>query len=469
MARSLSLNYRQVDMEFKKKQYKILVVEDNASLRSGIVATLEKDGYTVDSAIDGEEGLRKSRSSSWNLVITDIKMPKIDGITLFKTIKSQFPAIDVIVITAFATVDIAVDAIKNGAEDFITKPFPLAELRTKVSALYDRWENRQKISESNTASHQIIGNSDAIKKILGLIQKVAESDSPVLITGASGTGKELVANSIHESGKTAVGPFIAVNCGALTESLLESELFGHEKGAFTGAIRDHSGKIEQAAGGTLFLDEIGDMPPNLQVKLLRILQTRQFQRVGGEKFIHSDFRLISATNKNLEQAVKENLFRSDLYYRINVIPIHVPPLSQRREDIPLLIDYILQQRSEKLNRRIPQIQTSVLRKLQSYSWPGNVRELENFIERALVFIEDNIFTEELFSFDEKSEKTETSPPIPGRDMVEYINKIEREMILTALKDHHGIKQRAADQLNIKAGTLYYKMEKYGIEEHEYET
>jgi len=362
-----------------------------------------------------------------------------------------------------------VDAIKNGAEDFITKPFPLAELRTKVSALYDRWENRQKISESNTASHQIIGNSDAIKKILGLIQKVAESDSPVLITGASGTGKELVANSIHESGKTAVGPFIAVNCGALTESLLESELFGHEKGAFTGAIRDHSGKIEQAAGGTLFLDEIGDMPPNLQVKLLRILQTRQFQRVGGEKFIHSDFRLISATNKNLEQAVKENLFRSDLYYRINVIPIHVPPLSQRREDIPLLIDYILQQRSEKLNRRIPQIQTSVLRKLQSYSWPGNVRELENFIERALVFIEDNIFTEELFSFDEKSEKTETSPPIPGRDMVEYINKIEREMILTALKDHHGIKQRAADQLNIKAGTLYYKMEKYGIEEHEYET
>ena len=463
------MNYRQVDMEFKKKQYKILVVEDNASLRSGIVATLEKDGYTVDSAIDGEEGMQKSRSSSWNLVITDIKMPKIDGITLFKTVKSQFPAIDVIVITAFATVDIAVDAIKNGAEDFITKPFPLAELRTKVSALYDRWENRQKISESNTASHQIIGNSDAIKKILGLIQKVAESDSPVLITGASGTGKELVANSIHESGKTAVGPFIAVNCGALTESLLESELFGHEKGAFTGAIRDHSGKIEQAAGGTLFLDEIGDMPPNLQVKLLRILQTRQFQRVGGEKFIHSDFRLISATNKNLEQAVKENLFRSDLYYRINVIPIHVPPLSQRREDIPLLIDYILQQRSEKLNRRIPQIQTSVLRKLQSYSWPGNVRELENFIERALVFIEDNIFTEELFSFDEKSEETETSPPIPGRDMVEYINKIEREMILTALKDHHGIKQRAADQLNIKAGTLYYKMEKYGIEEHEYET
>ncbi|MBU0713710.1 sigma-54 dependent transcriptional regulator [bacterium] len=456
-------------MELKKKQYKILVIEDNSSLRSGIVATLEKDGYSVDSAIDGEEGLLKSQSSSWYLMITDIKMPKIDGITLFKTVKSRFPAIDVIVITAFATVDIAVDAIKNGAEDFITKPFPLAELRTKVSALYDRWENRQKITKSNSASYQIIGNSDAIKKIRVLIQKVAGSDSPVLITGESGTGKELVAHSIHESGKTASGPFIAINCGALTESLLESELFGHEKGAFTGAIRAHSGKIEQAAGGTLFLDEIGDMPPNLQVKLLRVLQTRQFQRVGGEKFIHSNFRLISATNKDLEKAVNEKSFRSDLYYRINVIPIHIPSLSQRREDIPLLTDYILQQRSKKLNRVLPQIQTSVLRRLQSYSWPGNIRELENFIERALVFIEDNIFTEELFSFDEKSEETETKLPIPGRDMVEYITKIEREMILTALKDNHGIKQRAADQLNIKAGTLYYKMEKYSIEDHEYDT
>ncbi|MDO9548249.1 MAG: sigma-54 dependent transcriptional regulator [Candidatus Marinimicrobia bacterium] len=456
-------------MELKKKQYKILVVEDNISLRSGIVATLEKDGYSVDSAVDGEEGLTKSRTTLCNLMITDIKMPKIDGLKLFKMVKSRFPAIDIIVITAFATVDIAVDAIKNGAEDFITKPFPLAELRTKVSALYDRWENRQKITESSSVSHQIIGNSEATKKIRVLIQKVAGSDSPVLITGESGTGKELVARSIHESGKTANGPFIAVNCGALTESLLESELFGHEKGAFTGAIRAHAGKIEQAAGGTLFLDEIGDMPLNLQVKLLRVLQTKQFQRVGGEKFIHSNFRLISATNKDLEKAVKEKLFRSELYYRINVIPIHIPSLAQRREDIPLLIDYILQQRSKKLNRSIPRIQTNVLRKLQAYSWPGNVRELENFIERALVFIEDNIFTEELFSFDEKCEAGETDQPIPGRDMVDYINKIEREMILTALKDHHGTKQRAADQLNIKAGTLYYKMEKYGIEEHEYET
>lgn len=456
-------------MKITKQQYKILVVEDNTSLRNGIVATLTKDGYTVDSAVDGREGLAKSEAGSWNLMITDIRMPNIDGIKLFKMVKSRFPSIDVILISAFATVDIAVDAIKNGAEDFITKPFPLAELRSKVSMLFERWENRQKSIAEPDGSHQIIGNSAAIKKIRALIPKVSGSDSPVLITGESGTGKELIARAIHESGQTAKGPFIAVNCGALTASLLESELFGHEKGAFTGAVRTHAGKFEQAGGGTLFLDEIGDMPPELQVKLLRVLQTKQFQRVGGEKFIHSNFRLISATNKNLEQAVKEKSFRSDLYYRINVIPIHIPSLAQRREDIPLLIDHILRQRSKKLNRSIPRIQTSVLRKLQAYHWPGNVRELENFIERALVFIEDNIFTDELFSFDEKLDTSATDRPVPGRDMVEYINKIEREMILTALRDNHGIKQRAADQLKIKAGTLYYKMDKYGIEEQEYET
>lgn len=456
-------------MSVNRKQYRILVVEDSASLRDGIVATLRKEGYTVGAADDGQTGLEKAQSESWNLIITDIKMPKLDGIRLFKTIKAKFPAIDIIIITAYATVDIAVDAIKHGAEDFITKPFPLAELRSKVNELYNRWQSQQQAALEPTDGKQLVGNSEAIKQIRSLIQKVADSTSPILITGESGTGKELIAHAIHESGRRKDKPFIAVNCGALTESLLESELFGHEKGAFTGAVRAHAGKLEQASGGTLFLDEIGDMPMPLQVKLLRVLQTRQFQRVGGEKFVHSDFRLISATNQNLEKAVKEQTFRSDLYYRINVIPVHVPPLSQRPEDIPLLIDHILRQRARKLNRSIPRIQTSVLRKLQAYSWPGNVRELENFIERALVFIEDNIFTEELFSFDKKLENKATDQPLPSRDMAEYISKIEREMIISALKENHGVKQRAADQLNIKPGTLYYKMEKYGIEEHEYET
>ncbi len=455
-------------MNALKNNYRILVVEDNESLREGIVATLKKEGYFVGSAVDGEQGLKKCRSESWNLLITDIKMPKIDGIKLFKMVKSQFPALDVIIITAFATVDIAVDAIKNGAEDFITKPFPLAELRSKIASIYERWDSRCKITGSNTKSDLIIGNSDVINKIRALIQKVSKSDSPVLITGESGTGKELVAQAIHQLSPNKNAPFIPVNCGALTESLLESELFGHEKGAFTGAVRTHAGKFEQANEGTLFLDEIGDMSPTLQVKLLRVLQTKQFQRVGGEKFVESNFRLISATNKDLQQAVNEKSFRSDLFYRINVIPLHIPPLRQRKEDIPLLIDYILQNKAQKLQREIPHIQTSVLRKLQSYSWPGNIRELENFIERALVFIEDNLFTDELFSFTEVPESPENTTPLPNRDLTEYITKIEREMILNALKDCRGVKQRTADQLNIKTSTLYYKIEKYGIEEHEYE-
>jgi len=452
-------------MKKNQKPYRILVVEDNASLRNGIVATLQKEGYSVDNAEDGLKGLKKTQINSYNLLITDIKMPGMDGIQLFKKVKARFPKTDVIIITAYATVEIAVNAIKSGAEDFITKPFPLAELRTKVNLLYRRWESAQ-ISESD-GCHRIIGQSQAIRKIRGLIKKVAVTDSPVLITGQSGTGKELVARSIHESSGRANGPFVAVNCGALAETLLESELFGHEKGAFTGAVRAHAGKFEQATGGTLLLDEIGDMPQSLQVKLLRVLQNKEFQRVGGEKSIQSDFRLIAATNKDLDKMVNEELFRSDLYYRINVIPIHIPPLSERPEDIPLLIDYILAKRAEKLQRSIPKIQASVMRKLQNYSWPGNVRELENFIERALVFIEDNIFTEELFSFDEKKAADIDTIPIPARDMDEYISKIEREMIVNALKDNHGVKQRAADQLNIKPGTLYYKIEKYGIEDHEY--
>ncbi len=456
-------------MNMSRKQYRILVVEDSVSLREGIVATLRKEGFAVGAAADGQDGLEQAQFGHWHLMITDIKMPKIDGIRLFKMIKAKYPATDVIIITAYATVDIAVDAIKCGAEDFITKPFPLAELRSKVNSLYERWLSQQESALEVSGGKRLIGSSAAIKKIRSLIQKVADSDSPVLITGESGTGKELIARAIHDSGQRQNQPFIAVNCGALTETLLESELFGHEKGAFTGAVRTHAGKLEQASGGTLFLDEIGDMPASLQVKLLRALQTKQFQRVGGEKYIHSDFRLISATNQNLEESVKEQTFRSDLYYRINVIPIHIPPLRQRREDIPLLIDHILRQRAKKLNRSIPRIQTSVLHKLQAYSWPGNVRELENFIDRALVFVKDNLFTDELFSFETNLENQTVDQPLPSRDMAEYISKIEREMIIGALRDNHGVKQRAADQLNIKPGTLYYKMEKYGIEEHEYET
>lgn len=450
-----------------KKKYRILAVEDNQSMREGIVTSLKKEGYFVDSAVDGKEGLDKFESSLFHLVITDIKMPKIDGIELFKTIQKQNLATDVILITAYATVDIAVDSMKHGAEDFITKPFSIAELRKKVAAVYERWALKQEIKAAPIEVPLLIGISESIKKIKAQISKVANIDSSILITGESGTGKELVAYTIHNESFGKDRPFIAVNCGALNENLLESELFGHEKGAFTGAMKVHIGKFEQSDNGTLFLDEIGEMSPALQVKLLRVLQNKRFQRVGGEKYIKSDFRLIAATNKDLQQAVKEKSFRSDLFYRLNVIPIHIPPLRNRKEDIPLLLDFILKIKSKKLNRNIPQVTASVIRKLQAYSWPGNIRELENFIERALVFIDEDVFTDSLFTFTDIDNIKEDSFQIPDGDLIQTLSKMEREMIINALHETNGVKQRAAKKLNIKTSTLYYKMEKYDVREEEY--
>ncbi|HPC35819.1 MAG TPA: sigma-54 dependent transcriptional regulator [Candidatus Marinimicrobia bacterium] len=458
-------------MNSPKSNYTILIVEDNQSMREGLLASLQKEGYTVTVVADGQEAWSLLQNQRFDLIITDIKMPGLDGLTLMKKVKNLAPTTDIILITAFPTVDIAVDAMKCGAQDFITKPFALAELRQKVEALYRRKFDKTQASPGESEFQELIGNSPAIRQIRQLIAKIAPGDSPILITGESGVGKELVARLIHRTSRQKNGPFLAVNCGALTETLLESELFGHEKGAFTGAHKTHIGKFEQSNGGTLFLDEIGDMSTALQVKLLRVLQTKQFQRVGGEKFITSDFRLICATNKNLEQKIKDGEFRSDLYYRINVIPLTIPPLRERPSDIPLLVDYLLRLKADRLGRQIPRIEPSVMARLMAYSWPGNVRELENFIERALVFIEEDVFSETLFNFGDLPENTsllnQTDAPA-ARDLTAQVGKIEREMIIKALRDQHGVKQRAAEQLRIKPSTLYYKLDKYGIKPEEYE-
>ncbi|MFA4837935.1 MAG: sigma-54 dependent transcriptional regulator [Candidatus Neomarinimicrobiota bacterium] len=454
-------------MNEPKKNFKILIVEDNQSLRDGMTAFLKKDGFDAVSAEDGKKGLALFLASSFPLVITDIKMPELDGISLFKTIKSLRPATDVILITAYASVDLAVETMKCGAEDFITKPFSIAELRKKVETIYTRFSARQQVESSSVETPLLIGQSPMIQKIRTLIEKVAKVNSPVLITGESGTGKELVARTIHQQSFCQNGPFVAVNCGALTESLLESELFGHEKGSFTGAIKTHAGKFEISDGGTLFLDEIGEMSPALQVKVLRVLQTKQFHRVGGEKPISSDFRLITATNKDLQAAIQDGSFRSDLFYRINVIPINIPPLRERNEDIPLLIDFIIRNKSEKLGRKTPTIDASVIRKLTHYTWSGNIRELENFLERALVFIEEDRFSDDLFAFADLGETNRGSAPQPDGNLVQSVEKIEREMIVNALRASKGVKQHAADALNIKTGALYYKIDKYRIEESEY--
>ncbi|PIS27379.1 MAG: Fis family transcriptional regulator [Candidatus Marinimicrobia bacterium CG08_land_8_20_14_0_20_45_22] len=454
-------------MNEPKKNFRILIVEDNQSLRDGMTAFLKKDGFDTVSAEDGKKGLNLFSSSQFHLVITDIRMPELDGIELFKAIKSLRPATEVILITAYASVDIAVETMKYGAEDFITKPFSIAELRKKVEMIYNRFSTRQQIESSSVETPLLIGQSPAIEKIRAVIEKVAKVNSPILITGESGTGKELVAWTIHQQSFCHHGPFVAVNCGALNENLLESELFGHEKGSFTGAVKTHVGKFEISNGGTLFLDEIGEMSPALQVKVLRVLQTKQFHRVGGENPISSDFRLIAATNKDLQAAIRDESFRSDLFYRINVIPIFIPPLRERKEDIPLLIDFIIRNKSEKLGRKTPAIDTSVIRKLTHYSWHGNIRELENFLERALIFIEENRFSDDLFAFTDLGESENGHASQPDGNLVQSVEKIEREMIVNALRASKGVKQHAADALNIKTGALYYKIDKYGIEESEY--
>lgn len=456
-------------MNTTRNQYKILIAEDNQSMRSGIADSLVKTGYNVATARNGEEALEKIHSKDFNLLITDLKMPKMDGQTLFKKIRTIYPQISVIFITAFATVDIAVDAIKGGAYDFITKPFPIEELRKKVDNLYQRWKAGFYETDSQTVESLLIGESDAIARVKKLIDRAAGVDSPVLITGESGTGKELVAQSIYDKSCSEEAPFVAVNCGALNENLLESELFGHEKGAFTGAVRSHAGKFEQADGGVLFLDEIGEMSSSLQVKLLRVLQTKKFHRVGGEQTLESDFRLIAATNRNLKEEIDQGNFRSDLYYRLNVIPIYVPPLKERKKDIPLLVNYFKNKIATKLNRSIPEFTPEMMGKLQNYSWPGNVRELENFIERALVFIEDDIFDENLFSFDNFKKSIVQDSKIPAKtdDLVKTLEKIEKEMIINALRKTKGVKQKAARQLNLKPSTLYYRMDKLSINESDY--
>jgi len=446
-----------------RNKYKILIVEDNESLRSGLEIALAKENYTVASAGNGTIALEKMKLEKFNLIISDLKMPGIDGITLFHRVKEL--GIDFILITAFATVEVAVESLKQGVKDFITKPFPINEIRQKVSHLYSTWRlNYQEIQYSSNFD-KITGESYQINKVKAIIEKVAMINAPVLITGESGTGKELVAKSIHEKSEFAKGQFISVNCGALSAGLLESELFGHEKGSFTGAISSHAGKFEQAENGTLFLDEIGEMDINLQVKLLRVLQEKQFQRVGGEKFISPNFRLLAATNRDLKAEVEADNFRSDLFYRLNVVPIKVPSLRERTDDIPLLVEQILIEKSQKLKRKVPVVDIETMEKISHYSWPGNVRELENFLERTLIFLEGDVLTDNFLAMsDQPQKKIDISE---SDDLYKTMENIEREMIIKALQNNNGVKQKTARKLNIKPSTLYYRMEKLKITDKDY--
>ena len=437
---------------------KILVVEDDRTMCDGMVTVLRKEGYRVNVARDGAAGSRLFRKERPDLVLTDLKLPEKSGMQLLNEFKATDPDLPVILISAFGTIDLAVNALKSGAYDFIPKPFSVDELKNKVALALKRKLMTTVDDRAEDSFHGLIGSSAMMQKVFEIISQVAKVDSPVLITGESGTGKELVARAIHAESSRRRRHFLAVNCGALTDTLLESELFGHEKGAFTGAIRQHAGIFEQADGGTILLDEIGEISVAMQVKLLRVLQRQVFQRVGGANEITTNVRVIAATNKELKKAIKEKTFREDLFFRLNVLPLRIPPLRERSGDIKDLIEHIVHKKCAELGREVPAFDDYALGMLESYPWPGNIRELENFLERLLIFSKDAKIAPTAICLDEPDE---TFPTVSGK-LTDVLEETEILMIKRALQETGGIKQRAARLLGIKTSTLYYKMDKYGI-------
>ncbi|MDT3697280.1 MAG: sigma-54 dependent transcriptional regulator [Ignavibacterium sp.] len=446
---------------------KILVVDDEEIIRDSLFYILEKEGYQVDKAENGKTAYEKILADHFDLVITDIEMPLMKGTELLEKIKTINFQTSVIIITAFGSLDTAISALRNGASDYILKPVEFDELIIKVQRLF---EVKDLLTENKILREEIhrkydfeniIGKSASIKKVYEMIEAVAETDSTVLISGNSGTGKELVARALHYKSHRKGKPFIAVNCGAISENLIESELFGHKKGAFTGAISDKEGYMKAANGGTLFLDEISEMPPQLQVKLLRAIQEKEYTPVGTTISMPVNARFITTTNRNLEEEVKAGRFREDLYYRINVIDIHLPSLKEREEDIPLLADHFLDKYRKELNKNIKGIDNEAMRAIMSHEWKGEVRELENIIERAVIFCKSDLITiQELpASFKPKTDEYDFSF---NGSLDESVRKFERDFILRALESNENNKEKTADTLKVGLSTLYRKLKELDI-------
>ena len=453
---------------------KILVVDDERGLREVLSIMLRRAGYVVTEASDGEEAIGHIGKEIFDLVITDLRMPKADGMAVLKAVKSSAPETVVLVITAFATADSAVDAMKQGAYDYLTKPFQVDEVQLIIrNALEKRrltTENillkREMASQSSFA--QIVGQSESMQKVFDVVRKVADAKSNVLICGESGTGKELVARAIHYNSARSSMPFVAVNCSAVPETLLESELFGHMKGSFTGAMANKAGLFEVANGGTIFLDEIGDTTPTIQVKLLRVIQEREFRRVGGNQDVKVDVRIVAATNKDLEKAVADGSFREDLYYRLDVIPIRLPPLRLRTGDIPLLAKHFLDKYSQESGKPAPVLTSEAMHVLLGNEWRGNVRELENLMERVVTFSAGAPVSGE----DIRGWLHRVVPPQPqgggtdlpedGLDLEALINGIEKDLLLKALERAMWVKKKAARLLKLNTRSFRYRLEKYAI-------
>jgi DNA-binding NtrC family response regulator len=449
-----------------KANWQILVVDDEEVMRESMAAWLREDGYSVDVAASGREAIELARKTDYAIHFIDLKMPGgIDGIETLMEIRRMRPDAAIIIITAYATVDTAIVAMKEGAQEYIVKPCNPEEISLLVSRIIKvknlQRENRilrQKLTRQYQF-HDIISKSPRMREILDLAGEVASLRSTVLIRGESGTGKELIARAIHFSGDRGTKPFVAVSCAALAESLLESELFGYEKGSFTGAAERKKGKFELANGGTIFLDEIGDIPPKLQADLLRVLQEKSFYRIGGNEEVRVDVRVVAATHKDLKQAVEDGAFREDLYYRLNVIEIRIPPLRERKEDIPLLAAHFVDRLSHETGKDVRQISDQAMRILMDYDWPGNVRELENAIERAIVSSRAPVLTEDDFSFLGAGAASRTFR-VPDNMTIEAMEKL---MIEAALRRTGGNVKEAAASLGIDRSTLYEKLKRFGIE------
>jgi two-component system NtrC family response regulator len=448
---------------------KILVAEDEKTQRDFLEGFLRKEGFSVEAVSDGRQVLEKLRSDFFDTALIDYKMPELDGLQTLREIRKLYPDLPVIMMTAYGTVETAVASMKEGALDYITKPIDLDELLLMLQKVVER-SNLIKENKELKAQLQdryeftnIVYGSPKMEEVMGLVARVAPSQTMILIRGESGTGKELIANAIHYASPRSPKPWVKVSCAAIPETLLESELFGHEKGAFTGATQRRIGRFEEADGGSIFLDEIGDLSPSTQVKMLRILQNKEFQRLGSNLILKTDVRVITATHRDLEDAMKKGLFREDLYYRLNVISIFLPPLRERREDIPLLIDYFLQKYSNENQKSISDISKEARALLLRYSYPGNIRELENLIERAVVLCRGEMITTQDLPFHLKEEKSEKLWELKKeKSLPESLEEIEKDSIVKALHQHQGVQTKAAENLGISERVLRYKMKKYRI-------
>jgi len=457
------------------KKARILIAEDNDLSRENLTELLSEKGYEVKAVSNGKEAMDVFPYDKYDLVITDLKMPHVDGLQLLKFIKETRPENVVIIITGYATVKNAISAMKMGAFDYITKPLK----KDFIKLVVERALSHAKLEEENITLKKhleeeysfgkIVSYSNGMSRVIETIKKVASSDSTVAIYGESGTGKELVARALHFNSKRKACPLVTVNCGAIPEELLESELFGHEKGAFTGAIRSRTGRFELAHGGTIFLDEIGDMSPSLQVKVLRVIQERRFERIGGMKTIDVDVRIITATNQDLEKAVAKKRFREDLFYRINVIPIHIPPLRERKADIPVLANYFLKTFNKSKEKNIEGLSPEAMSCLAKYHWPGNVRELQNLAEMIVVMkeygkieVEDLPDKTRLNSGGAGGVMNSIDIPDDGLGLNEIIGEFEKDLLQKALQKSGGIKSRAAKLLNLNRTTFVEKLKRYNI-------